>query len=152
MKNMTISMMSKIHIEAMSSIERVSFKNPWTELSFFNELSNDHSYNFVLTSKNKSEEKLIAYLCMRRIIDEIHILKMAVQSAYRRKGMAYYLLKNGLLQSAAKNQIRTAFLEVRPTNVSGLSLYQKLGFQIIGKRPRYYTDTGEDAIIMKKLL
>jgi len=151
MNNTTISVMSENHIETVSSIEWSSFKHPWSKLSFLNELSNKHSYSFVLTSKKEADEQLVAYLCMRKIIDEMHVLKIAVNPVYRRKGIAHHLLRN-CLQFAAKKQIRTAFLEVRPSNISGLFLYRKLDFQMIGKRPRYYTDTGEDAIIMRKIL
>ena len=148
---MAITAMSENHIELVLSIEWASFKHPWSKLSFLNEISNEHSHNFVLITDKKYHEKLAAYLCMREIIDEIHILKVAVKPIYRRKGIAYHLL-NDCLEIAVQNQNRTAFLEVRPSNISGLSLYRKLGFQIIGKRPKYYIDTGEDALIMKKTL
>lgn len=150
MKNMVITPMFENHIEPMLSIEWASFKHPWSKLSFLSEISNEHSHNFVLITDEKPYENLAAYLCMREIMDEIHILKVAVNPVHRRKGFAYHLLNN-CLEFAVQNRIRTAFLEVRPSNVSGLSLYRKLDFQIIGKRPKYYTDTGEDALIMKKI-
>jgi len=143
--------MTRNHVKPVLSIEGSSFKHPWSKLSFLNELSNEHAHNFVLTTDQEPQEQLIAYLCMREIADEVHILKIAVKSVYRHKGLGFHLL-NGCLKFAAQNRIKTAFLEVRPSNVSGLFLYRKVGFQIIGKRPKYYMDTGEDAIIMTKSL
>ena len=147
---MTISLMTENHIEDLLSIESASFKCPWGKLSFVNELARAFSYNFVLTKKIKSHDQIVAYICMREIIDEIHILKLAVKSSCRNKGIAYQFLSD-CIQSVVKNHIRGAFLETRPSNIAGLSLYRKLGFHIIGKRPKYYLDPGEDAIVMRKL-
>jgi [ribosomal protein S18]-alanine N-acetyltransferase len=151
MKNMVIALMSETNVESLLTIERGSFKNPWGKLSFLSEISNASSYNFVLTSKDRAQDVIIAYLCMRKIIDEIHILKIAVEQAHRRRGIAYQFLEKCLL-AVAKNDIKNVFLEVRPLNGAALLLYHKLGFQIIGKRPKYYLDTGEDAIIMRKTI
>ena len=148
---MTITAMTETNIDSILAIESSSFKNPWRKISFLNELTQDFSYNLVLTAKKKSHEQILAYLCMREIMDEIHIIKIAVEATYRNKGIAYQFL-NDCMNSVVKNHIRSAFLEVRPSNVAGLKLYRKLGFHVIGKRPKYYLDTGEDAIIMRKLL
>jgi ribosomal-protein-alanine N-acetyltransferase len=146
---MAIASMDERHIDSLLSIEASSFKHPWGRRSFLDEISNRYSYSYVLTVRNKSQNQVIAYTCLRKIIDELHILKIAVNEAHRRKGIAYQFL-NDCLKSAAKKEIKTVFLEVRPSNEAALHLYQKMGFHVIGKRPRYYADTGEDAIIMEK--
>ena len=148
---MTIASMDETYIDSLLPIESASFKNPWGKLSFLNEISNQYSYSYVLTSSSSPEDQIIAYMCLREIIDELHILKIAVKHAYRRKGIAYRFL-NDCLYSLSKKNIKTVFLETRPSNIAGLLLYRKLGFHVIGKRPKYYTDTGEDAVIMRKLL
>jgi [ribosomal protein S18]-alanine N-acetyltransferase len=151
MKQITLESMDETHINSLLSIETSSFRNPWHKISFLDEISNQCSHSYVLTSPGTPENHVVAYACLRQIIDEIHLLKIAVKPPYRRKGIAYRLLTDCLCALSKKN-IRKVFLEVRPSNIAGLNLYRKLGFQVIGKRPKYYTDTGEDAVIMKKLL
>jgi [ribosomal protein S18]-alanine N-acetyltransferase len=151
MKNITISAMDESHIDSLLSIETSSFKNPWGKLSFLDEISNPYSYSYVLTTPYKTDSQVIAYICLRQIIDELHVLKVAVKPTHRRKGIAYRFLTDCLCEISKKG-VRTIFLEVRPSNTGGFLLYRKLGFNVIGKRPKYYTDTGEDAVIMRKLL
>lgn len=119
-------------------------------MSFLNELSFKHSYNYILKQKNSlANFHIIAYLCFRKIVDEIHILKIAVNKNKRCKGMAYYFL-NHCFMTISKPDITSAFLEVRQTNAAAIGLYKKTGFHIIGNRPKYYSDTGEDGILMRK--
>jgi [ribosomal protein S18]-alanine N-acetyltransferase len=151
MQHLTISSMDETHIDSLLPIETSSFKNPWGKLSFLDEISNQDSHSYVLIISDKTENQVIAYSCLRQCIDELHILKIAVKRTHRRKGIAYRFLDDCLC-AISKKGIKTVFLEVRPSNVAGLNLYRKLGFNIIGKRPKYYADTGEDAIIMRKLL
>jgi ribosomal-protein-alanine N-acetyltransferase len=151
MKDMVLASMDETHIDSLLSIETSSFKNPWGRRSFLDEISNQHSLTYVVTTPSESENQVVAYICLRQIIDELHILKLAVKQTYRRKRIAYELLSD-CLNAISKKGIKTIFLEVRPSNAAGLNLYRKLGFHVIGKRPKYYLDTGEDAIIMKKLL
>jgi [ribosomal protein S18]-alanine N-acetyltransferase len=148
---MTISSMDETHIDSLLPIETSSFRNPWGKLSFRDEISNQYSYSYVLTIPDENDNQVVAYICLRQIIDELHILKIAVRRAYRRQGIAYRFLTDCLC-AVSKHGVRTVFLEVRPSNLAGLHLYRKLGFHILGKRPKYYSDTGEDAIIMRKLL
>jgi [ribosomal protein S18]-alanine N-acetyltransferase len=151
MKDMTLASMDETHIDSLLSIETSSFRNPWGKLSFLDEISNQYSLTYVITTPHENGNQVVAYLCLRQIIDELHILKIAVKQTYRRKGIAYVFLSD-CLNAISKKKIRTVFLEVRPSNAAGLNLYRKLGFHVIGKRPKYYADTGEDAIIMRKLL
>lgn len=142
--------MTEKDIDSVFAIEQSSFINPWNKLSFLNELSFKYSYNFILTRKNSlANFQIIAYLCFRKIVDEIHILKIAVNKNIRCKGMAYYLL-NHCFMMISKPDITSAFLEVRQSNTAAIGLYKKTGFHIIGKEPKYYSDTGEDGILMRK--
>jgi ribosomal-protein-alanine N-acetyltransferase len=151
MQLMTMSSMDETHIDSLLPIEISSFRNPWGKLSFLDEISNQHSYSYVLTIPHGSDDQVVAYICLRQIIDELHILKIAVRRSYRRKGIAYRFLADCLC-AVSKQGVRAVFLEVRPSNSAGLHLYRKLGFHIVGKRPKYYLDTGEDAFIMRILL
>ena len=145
---MTISAMTQKDIDTVFAIERASFLNPWSKSAFSNELSHKYSYNFVLKRGNSIENlQVIAYLCLRKIFDEIHILKIAVKKERRRKGIACNFLTH-CLGLVSMHQNMTAVLEVRQSNKAGICLYRKIGFNIIGQRPNYYSDTGENAILM----
>jgi [ribosomal protein S18]-alanine N-acetyltransferase len=150
MQPLPIVPMTKNHIAPVLAIERSSFPNPWGELAFLNEIACDHSRNYILSGSLLPEPTgIVAYSCLRVILDEIHLLKVAVAPACRRLGIAYRFLRD-CLNLTARQGIRSAFLEVRPSNTAGLCLYRKLGFEIVGNRPGYYSDSGEAAIIMKK--
>ena len=92
----------------------------------------------------RSDDILVAYLCHEQILDECHILNVAVHPDYRRMGVARTLIAR-LIQE--KSDVRDWFLEVRVSNSPALFLYESLGFRAIGRRVRYYRN-GEDAIVM----
>ncbi|MBS3757446.1 MAG: ribosomal protein S18-alanine N-acetyltransferase [Desulfobacterales bacterium] len=134
-------------INDVVAIEKRAFKNPWGKLAFINELACNGAYNFVL--KTGQRQHLIAYFCFRLIMAELHVLKVAVTEEYRNKGIASYFFRRCL--NAIPDKFDLAFLEVRPSNIAAIRLYKKLGFSVNGKRPGYYTDTDEDAIMMGKI-
>ena len=129
-------------------IERLCFPVPWSRQSFLAELSDPNALSIVTTLCAPLEKNSIrAYSCNRIIGDELNILRMAVAPESRRLGLASRLLDVVLSLSGQKGAAE-AYLEVRPSNVPAISLYQKKGFQIIGNRPGYYPETGEDALVM----
>lgn len=128
------------------AIESRVFKNPWGISAFINELACDDAYSFVLKS---SRRQVIAYFCFRLILAQLHVLKVAVSDKYRQKGLASHFFNQCL--NEIPGEFNSAFLEVRPSNIAAIRLYEKLGFHVTGKRPAYYMDTGEDAIMMGKL-
>ena len=94
-----------------------------------------------------SPPPLLGLGCLWSIADEAHITVLAVHPAYRQQGLGQALLC-ALLTSAWKQQLKWATLEVRASNETAIALYQKFGFQALGRRKRYYQDNGEDAIIL----
>jgi len=80
-------------------------------------------------------------------VDDAHITTIAVAPQYRGQGLGELLL-NGLIDQALDMQAAVMTLEVRVSNVVAQNLYTKYSFQVVGRRPRYYTDNGEDALIM----
>jgi ribosomal-protein-alanine N-acetyltransferase len=92
--------------------------------------------------------RLAGYLCLWEIGHEIHITNLAVHPEWRRQGVARALLDAALGEGRVRG-VELAFLEVRPTNAEALSLYESLGFRVIGRRKGYYFDTGEDALLME---
>jgi ribosomal-protein-alanine acetyltransferase len=82
--------------------------------------------------------RLCGYLCLWEIGHEIHITNLAVHPEWRRRGIARALLESILTEGRARG-VLLAFLEVRPTNIEALGLYESLGFRVIGQRKGYYS-------------
>ena len=93
--------------------------------------------------------RVIAYLCLRLVEDDIYITNLAVDAAYRRCGVATFLLGHSI-QLARAYGARRAVLEVRASNLAAIRLYTKMGFWEAGQRRQHYLDTGEDAVVMIK--
>ncbi len=81
------------------------------------------------------------------MVNEAHITTLAVRDAYRRQGVGEQLLIE-IIEMAAQLNANVVTLEARISNKQAQALYQKYGFQKVGVRRAYYTDNGEDAIIM----
>jgi ribosomal-protein-alanine N-acetyltransferase len=81
------------------------------------------------------------------VIDELHIATFATHPGFRRQGVGSQLLKDAL-DDASRAGARRAFLEVRASNAAAQEMYRKFGFEVVGRRPRYYRDNSEDAVLM----
>ena len=139
-------------LEPIIAIEQRSFRRPWGRISFEGELACQNSGNYVVKSDpNGTGEQVVAYAFFRRTSDELHLLKIAVSPAWRENGIATRLLERCFANSA-KQGATSVHLEVRPSNIAAIELYLKLGFETIGRRHKYYTDTQEDAVLMIKNL
>ena len=90
---------------------------------------------------------ILAYCVYRVIVDEMHILNVAVAPDRRRRGLARWLMRFAL-QKAARDGASRAFLEVRESNREALSLYEGLGFVRVGSRRGYYAEPLEDAVLL----
>ena len=124
-------------------IERSSFSSPWSLSSFIEEINRPISHLWALTI----DEKLSGYICFWMFADEIHLMNIAVHPERRGKGYGNYLLTK-MIETGASMGIETVWLEVRPSNTMAIMLYEKIGFEKIGRRSKYYRDTKEDAVVM----
>jgi len=139
-------------LEPVLAIEQRSFQWPWGRLSFEGELSCQNACNYIVKSNTYSAgEQVVAYAFFRRQTDELHLLKIAVSPAWRGHGIATRLLERCFAISA-KQGATSVHLEVRPSNTPAIELYLKLGFEVIGRRHKYYAETKEDAVLMMKNL
>ena len=139
-------------LEPILAIEQRSFRWPWGRLSFEGELTCQNACNYVVKSTAEGNgERVIAYAFFRLAADELHLLKIAVSPAWRGRGIATRLLERCFAISE-KRGAASVHLEVRPTNTAAIELYLKLGFEVVGKRHKYYDDTKEDALLMMKNL
>ncbi len=128
-------------------IENCSFPSPWSYQAFCNELKNKFAVYFVALI----EGRVIGYAGMWLFSGEAHVTTIAVDPAYRGRGLGR-LLMSTLMEYARVQGADTMVLEVRPSNVAALNLYRSLGFRQIGLRKNYYIETREDAVVMLRNL
>lgn len=133
----------KAYEDQVIEIERASFPMPWSGSSFEEEINRDISNLWALIS----EQRIYAYICFWMFDKEIHILNFAVHPQKRRQGLGRCLLMM-VIDTGSAHGIENVWLEVRPTNSAALSIYKKFGFNDMGRRKGYYSDSQEDAIIM----
>ena len=135
-------------LPAVLTIDRLSFPTPWSERSYRFELErNPTSRLFVAESIGHEEPAIVGFVGYWLIVDEVHISTIAVHPDFRRMGIGEKMLINALEQ-AIRSGAALATLEVRVTNQAAVDLYHKYGFQIVGRRSRYYRYNNEDALLM----
>lgn len=117
---------------------------PWT-LQQYAETLADSQLNFFVA---ESEEEIVGYVGGKLLFNEAEIYSVAVNTSYQGRQVATRLVR-AFMEYCEKQGVTTVFLEVRESNVPGRTLYEKLNFTVIGKRPDYYTHPVEDAILMK---
>jgi ribosomal-protein-alanine N-acetyltransferase len=94
---------------------------------------------------------IAGYIVARETAGELHINNVAVRESYRRQGIGSALIKE-VLKKARELSAKAAFLEVRSSNYAAQEMYSRCGFKSIARRPNYYSEPREDAIIMTMLL
>jgi [ribosomal protein S18]-alanine N-acetyltransferase len=143
---LTIREAGLAEVTAIWAIERVSFPSPWSRWSFLTELGQRHSRTLVI-GPSPPPRQTWGYIIFWVVADETHIINLAVHPHHRRQGLARQLLQEALRQARLLGAL-TAWLEVRPSNTPARALYASLGFKEMGRRPRYYEDTQEDALLL----
>ena len=133
----------RTHQERILEIETLSSSSPWGLSAFEAETTNPFSRFWGVTGHGILRGYICFWLCDRAY----ELLNIAVHPAARRKGLGKHLLERMFQQGIAEG-IKTIWLEVRPSNGVAQRLYQKVGFKEVGRRPHYYRDIDEDAIIM----
>ena len=131
-------------LPAVHAIERASFSVPWPDDAYRNELLTNRLASYVVA---RAGDEVVGFGGLWVMVDEAHITTFAVEPRWRRRGVGEWILL-GLLDRAVERQAREATLEVRLSNMPARRLYEKYGFRPVGIRPRYYSDNGEDALIM----
>jgi ribosomal-protein-alanine N-acetyltransferase len=124
-------------------IERASFSSPWTMEALRTQIAAPFSLNLLIEVNGE----VAGYIMSLIVSNECHILNFAIDPGFRKRGYGSELL-GSTLSILKKRDVKHVFLEVRERNLPAIHLYLKSGFKIIGKRKRYYEDSGEDALIM----
>lgn len=128
---------------AVERIERVSFAVPWSRRAFWEETANERTLYLVAIA----EGKIVGYAGAWIVLDEAQITNVAVAPEKRGQGVGRRLMEEMMARAKARGAVRMT-LEVRPSNEAALTLYKSCGFEDYGRRPHYYQDNGEDAVIM----
>lgn len=126
------------------AIEGKSFPHPWLQQHFLDELHSSHAFPL---SAFAPSGRLLGYICPMQILDEGHILDVAVDPESRGGGVGRLLVEKVLDECRARGASFVS-LEVRESNSAAIGLYIKLGFAEVGKRKHYY-ENGEDALMME---
>jgi ribosomal-protein-alanine N-acetyltransferase len=143
--DVTIRAAEEGDLAAIHAIERVSFGDPWALETFRGLLAHPPARTEVAVG---ADGVLLGYAVAWFAADEAEIANIAVAPEARRRGVGTLLLDR-ILQSAAESGARTVFLEVRESNEEARRRYEARGFEIAGRRKKYYRQPDEDALIMR---
>jgi [ribosomal protein S18]-alanine N-acetyltransferase len=148
-------------IEAIMMLDRLCFGGLWSIDSYRRELTNENSHFLGISIDQTLDQGLeqlvnptlqdtagtVGFGCFWAILDEAHITLLGIHPDYQQQGLGQKLL-GALLDQARSIEMARATLEVRASNQGAIHLYEKCGFQTVGRRKKYYQDTGEDGVIM----
>lgn len=142
---MRIETMTAAHVPQIAQLETKCFSDPWSERSIEGELHNRLSLWLVALEG----DTVVGYIGSQAVLGEADMMNVAVSPDYRRRGVGERLVLalEQRLKEAGNYQLT---LEVRVSNEPAISLYHKLGFVQVGRRPNYYSHPKEDAYILRK--
>ena len=141
---MTIELMESGHVAAIAEIEKLCFHDPWSEKSIAQELRNDLALWLVALE----EDAVVGYVGSQTVLGWTDMMNVAVHPEHRRKGIGEGLIVR-LMELLRERKCECLTLEVRASNHGAIALYEKLGFQEVGRRKNYYRNPKEDALILR---
>lgn len=144
---MEIVKMNASHVAPIAELEKLCFSDPWSEKSIAYELTSRLSYWLVAVENGE----VVGYVGSQSVLGESDMMNVAVHPDHRRKGIAETLVL-ALSDDLKERDNVCLTLEVRVSNAPAIALYEKLGFQQVGRRPNYYRNPREDALILRKTL
>ena len=142
---MILTNMESRHVPQVAALEKKCFSDPWSEGSVASELENPLSRWLVAVEG----EQVLGYVGSQTVLDESDMMNLAVDPAFRRRGIARALVL-ALIEELGKMGSRQLTLEVRVSNESAQALYAQLGFERVGRRKNYYLNPKEDALILRR--
>ena len=142
--NVSFRELQVFDLDAVMQIETVNFPFPWTVGNFKDSINSGH-----ICLVLEIDEVVIGYAILMMVLDEAHLLNISVSSAWKGKGWGRHLL-NHMMQVGREKGGLNMFLEVRPSNVTAITLYESIGFNEMGVRPGYYPSHNgrENAVLM----
>ncbi|MEJ2717692.1 MAG: ribosomal protein S18-alanine N-acetyltransferase [Deltaproteobacteria bacterium] len=137
--------MTSEDLDEILAIERSSFARPWTREMFLREISSRTARALVFRDGNA----IVGYLCFWEVLDEAHLMVIAVRPERRGEGHGKAILAH-LEKICLQDGLKRIILEVGRRNSRARALYKQSGFRSIGFRKQYYAQTGDDAMVMEK--
>lgn len=142
---MMIEPMNASHVPQIAQLEKRCFSDPWSEKSIASELENPLSVWLVAVDGGR----LIGYVGSQTVLGETDMMNLAVAPEARRQGTGRALVL-ALVDALTEKGSHSLMLEVRVSNTPAQKLYESLGFSQVGRRPKYYVNPREDALILRK--
>ncbi len=133
------------HVMQVAQLEKLCFSCPWSAEAVSSELRNSLSVWLVALE----DATVAGYIGSQAVLGEADMMNIAVAPDFRRQGIAETLIEK-LISILMTNGVHSLTLEVRASNHAAISLYEKLDFVQVGRRPNYYTMPKEDALILRK--
>ncbi len=143
-ENIWIRACDILDLAQLAQLENSCFTLAWSKNSLRLDLLFNPAARYWAATTNTG--KLVGYISCWLAGREAELIKLAVAPAWRRQGLGRRLIEH-LLDYLAATSVEKLFLDVRENNQAALALYSKMGFQAVGRRPAYYQDNGEAAII-----
>jgi ribosomal-protein-alanine N-acetyltransferase len=143
----TLRPMRRTDLDAVLAIEARAFPQPWSRAFFEKELVSPQAHCIVAVRDDDEPAALVGYTVAWRVLDEVHLLNVAVHAGHRGGAIGRRLLEH-VLDDGRATGARVVYLEVRAGNVPARRLYRRLGFRDLGVRRGYY-GPGQDAIVME---
>ncbi|HEX2193425.1 MAG TPA: ribosomal protein S18-alanine N-acetyltransferase [Candidatus Limnocylindria bacterium] len=144
----TVDDMRTADIAQVQEVERLSFATPWPSYAFEQEITGNRLARYVVARLGpRPDDRVVAFAGVWLMVDEAHITTFAVHPEFRRQGVGRRLMVR-LLDLALELRATRLTLEVRSGNDPAQALYREFGFEVVGRRPHYYSDDGEDALVM----
>jgi ribosomal-protein-alanine N-acetyltransferase len=130
-------------VDKIASIEKECFPDPWPKSAFQDIVESKDHGAFVAAL----DGKIVGYGCYLIIVNEAHLTNLAVKPEFRRKAVARRIL-GYIMEIAERKECEYILLEVRPGNESAIAFYEQAGFKLLYRRPKYYRNPVEDALVM----
>ena len=168
-ERLTIETMREADVPAVQLIERDIFSTPWPRNAYYRELASRNSAHYIVLRRAGPEgdgtgpwparpasgsggsldeaDEVVGYAGMWRMYDEAHVTTIGVRQGLQHSGYGRVLFA-ALIQAAYDMGAKWVTLEVRTSNENAMKMYEAFAFKVIGRRKGYYTDNGEDAIVM----
>ena len=139
-----LSEIDRNFLSQLRAIDCACLGDFWSLEAYQREIDNPSSLVLGLTNER---HELLGFGCLWSVLEEAHITVLAVRPEYQGQGFGKSIVW-GLLKKARDRNLEWATLEVRESNHVAIALYQSFGFKEIGRRPKYYEVTGEDALML----
>lgn len=131
-------------VPEMHQIERVAHRSPWSLESLYQSMRQPGHFAYGVIC----EDELLGYYIFYIVLDEGHLLNICVTPAYQRQGFGRLLMQH-FVEVSREKKLKQLLLEVRESNDAAIRLYEKFGFQVVGRRPAYYpAEAGREAAIL----